>query len=196
MGLTLRAMSAAAQDDLCALVGPNCSDHLSFANDGTVTVTATDDELASNEALSLISDLAGSALLYGAFVGTEIPLEGQTIILGSGKGEFVGFNASTTPDDRPGVSYRPVVGFDGVAGVFAGAASAANFTATDDRPIHRPSILFHELAENYLRTEAKQQYREAHPGANERERRLRAQRPELNNFAFGGGPFRREVPLR
>ena len=54
-------------------------------------------------------------------------------------------------------------------------------------------MLFHELAENYFRTEKQQQYREAHPGAIERENRLRSQRPELNEYAFGAGRFRKVV---
>lgn len=192
-GLTLRAMSEAARQDLCALVGPTCDDHVSFAEDGTVTISATDEELASNEALNLLNDLAGSGRLYGAYVGTKLPLEGESVILGNGEGQFIGFNASITPDVRPGVSYKPTGGFQGVAGVFIDVESSPNVTATDGRPVHRPSMLFHELAENYLRTDEKQQYKQAHPGAIERENRLRSQRPELNKYAFGAGRFRKVI---
>jgi hypothetical protein len=189
-GLLLKAMSAEAQSDMCALVGPDCSKYLSFGDDGAVTVTATKDELAGNEALNLFNDLASSSDTYGAFVGSSLPVEGGAINLGGAKGERIAFNVSKTPDDRPGIDVRPPAGFAGVAGIFSGIESAAK--GADGRPGHRPSALFHELAENYLRTEKVQQYKEAHPGAIAREQLLRSQRPELNQYLLGAGIYSRQ----
>jgi RHS repeat-associated protein len=58
-GLILVYFSTNAKEDLCDLVGPSCADHVEFEN-SFVTVTATPEELAENEALKLLHDLAGS----------------------------------------------------------------------------------------------------------------------------------------
>jgi len=190
-GLHLKAMSDEAKTDMCALVGPDCEKHLSFADDGTVTVTATKDELAANEALSLFNDLASSELTYGAYVGGKLPTQGGFISLGGGKGELIATNVSTTPDNRIKSQQLPPAGFSGVAGVFSGLTGVAS--GMNGEPAHRPSALFHELAENYLRTEKLMQWKEAHPGAIERENLLRSQRPELNQYLLGAGTYRRVI---
>ncbi|MCZ7651661.1 MAG: RHS repeat-associated core domain-containing protein [Thermoanaerobaculia bacterium] len=186
-GLVLKAMSEQAKADMCTLVGSGCARHLSFADDGTVTVTATKDELAANEALNLFNDMASSEKTYGAYVGTALPALGGSIALGTAAGKRLTFNVSTTPDTRQAQQLLPPIGFAGVAGVFAGIADVA--TGVDSEPAHRPSALFHELAENYLRTEKMMQWKEAHPGAIERENRLRSQRPEFRHYVLGAGMY-------
>jgi hypothetical protein len=78
-----------------------------------------------------------------------------------------------------------------MSGVFSDAAKAS--TSPDGRPIHRPSLLFHELAENYLKTEKTMQYLDAHKGAIDRELIFRTQRPDLNKYALGAGPISRNA---
>lgn len=111
------------------------------------------------------------------------------MVLGGGKGEYPATNLSIIPDVRLSTQRLPPLGFSGVAAVttdLAGATSGA-----EGKPVHRPSALFHELAENYYRTEKHQQYRQAHPAATQREMRFRSQRPELNQYTLGAGPYRR-----
>jgi hypothetical protein len=190
-GLILRVLTDESKTDLCTLVGSECGELISFGEDGTVSVTATSEQLASNEALNLINDLVLSDFTFGAVVGDNLPKQGGSITLGGGRGEHIAINISITPDDRLRTQIRPPDGFDGVVGVFSNLEDVT--TGKDGRPPHRPSALFHELAENYLKTVKQQQYKDAHPGAIVREEILRSQRPELRRYLLGAGVYTRRI---
>ena len=76
--------------------------------------------------------------------------------------------------------------FDGAVGIFSVYGSIAS---QHGKRVSLSMIWFHESAENYERTESRQQYKEAHQRAIEREMRFRQQRPDLGNIANGWGRF-------
>ena len=60
-------------------------------------------------------------------------------------------------------------------------------------PASMTLLVFHELVESYHRTHEGRQYAPAHAAAIRAEERLRAQRPEFAGFAFGAGPYIRDI---
>jgi RHS repeat-associated protein len=189
-GLDLFYFSADVKADLCDLVGPSCADHLSFEN-SLITVTATAEELEANEALRLLSEFADSQKVYGVYIGEQLPVDGGHVTLGRGLGEFAAKNISENKDHRSGAPLLPPGGFSGITGISPDFEQI--MISKDGLPTHRPSALFHELAENYYRTEKMKQYRDAHALAIRDEIRLRSQRPELNHYGFGAGPYSRDT---
>lgn len=139
--------------------------------------------------MNLFNDLARSENTYGAYVGSLLPTLRGDIVLGGGPREHLAFNVSVTPDNRIKSQVLPPAGFSGVAGVFSGLTDVAS--DVNGEPAHRPSTLFHELAENYLRTEKSMQWKEAHSGAIGWENLLRSQRPELSQYLLGAGRYYR-----
>jgi hypothetical protein len=193
-GLELRAETKEAQADICALVGPDCANKVGFAGNGAVSLSATPGDLSSNAALSFLKQVVDSGNVYGAWVGTELPVKGGKVTLGSGEGERLGDNYSITDDKRIAAEDKPPDGYAGVAGVFSGIETAANVQGAGGLPVSRPLGLLHELAENFAITEGGLQYKEGHAAANRVEAQVRAQRPDLTRFALAGGPYRRTLP--
>lgn len=171
------------------MVGPTCSQHLSFDSQGKVSVKATQADLKGNEALQLINDMVSSKNVYGAWVGTRMPSGNRTMILGdrmTGTSQVLNLS-KTARTDIPVSSNSPLPpGYDGAVGIFSGYPQIA--VGADGRPVSRPLVLFHELAENYQRTEKIKQYLDSHKNAIQRESILRVQQPQLNQFTLGSGP--------
>lgn len=153
-------------------------------------MNATDDQIAGNEGLVLINDLVSSDNVYLGVVGTTMPIGTGSRTLGPGTNDYLVMNLSVTKDDRPARQLLPPAGFHGAVGIFAGISGVYG---AEGRPVHRASILFHELAENYAKTEKRQQYGPAHSDAIVREIYLRMQHPGLERFGFGAGPYVRRL---
>ncbi|MEA2238177.1 MAG: hypothetical protein QOC81_2901 [Thermoanaerobaculia bacterium] len=188
-GLTLRVMTAAAGRELCKMVGSQCADHVQIGKDGTVTVKATADELKANEALNLVNDMVQSQNKYGAWVGNSMPSGNASLPLGPQERDNTVINLSTTArTDIPSRMNLPLPpGFDGAVGIYSGFSSIA--TGKGGLPVSMSMLLFHELAENYYRTDKAKQYVESHQNAITRENLLRVQRPELNQYSHGSGVY-------
>jgi RHS repeat-associated protein len=187
-GLILHVMSQDAADDLCTLVGPDCNAYVQIADDGKVTITATAADLENNAVLDLINDMVTSPKKYGAWVGATMPSGDRMLMFGPRMGDNRVVNLSTTArtDIPPALNLPLPEGFDGAVGIYRDYASIA--VGQDGRPVSRAMLLFHEMAENYHRTEKIKQYLESHQNAITRENLLRLQRPDLDRFAPGAGP--------
>jgi RHS repeat-associated protein len=184
-GLTLYANTPEAQREMCTLVGADCSRYLAFDKDGKVAVTATEADLRNNEALNLFNDMVISNNVYGAWIGTAMPSGGKTLRFGDRTSMLRMVNASKTArtDVPASMNAQLPAGYDGAVGIFSGYAGIA--TGKDGRPVSLALSLFHELAENYHRTEKVQQYLASHANAKEREAVLRRQRPDFNQYSPG-----------
>jgi hypothetical protein len=118
-----------------------------------------------------------------------MPSGNKSLILGDRlAGTYQVVNLSKTVRiDIPLSSNRPLPsGYDGAVGIFSGYAQIA--VGADGRPVSRPLVLFHELAENYERSEKMKQYVDSHKNAVQRESILRVQQPQLNQYTLGSGP--------
>jgi len=192
-GMLFKVAGEGVQDDLCGFAGlssEQCGGLVKVAEDGTVSLNATDDQIAGNEGLVLINDLVSSDNVYLGVVGTTMPIGTGSRTLGPGTNDYLVMNLSVTKDDRPARQLLPPAGFHGAVGIFAGISGVYG---AEGRPVHRASILFHELAENYAKTEKRQQYGPAHSDAIVREIYLRMQHPGLERFGFGAGPYVRRL---
>ncbi|HET8796424.1 MAG TPA: RHS repeat-associated core domain-containing protein, partial [Thermoanaerobaculia bacterium] len=187
-GLALYANTADAQKDICTMVGQNCSQYVSFDKNGKVAITATAADLKNNEALALLNDMVSSQKTYGAWVGTQMPSGNKVLIFSDKMKDNRVVNLSTTArTDIPANLNLPLpAGYDGAVGLFSDYPKIS--VGADGRPVSRALVLFHELAENYHRTEKLQQYVASHQNAIQRESILRQQQPQLNQFTFGSGP--------
>jgi len=124
---------------------------------------AMPDEFKKYEGVKLVDNLINSKNNYLYSVGNEIPLKDK---LGN---EYIGeatpdpsnyqttiSNISTTPQwsDAPSESQLPGGGYSGIVRLAEGSWSSVNaFEPTAVVPIPRANIVFHELTENYYRTE-------------------------------------------
>lgn len=192
-GLTLYMMTADAAKDLCEFVGPDCAKFITIEQDGKVKITASEADLKANEGLNLINDMVKSSNDYGAWVGTSLPTgtNGFSYKLGDKMKSAQVVNLSTnfrTDVSKHVTQHLPANGLDGAVGLFSGYASIAASDGQGGKPVSRAMTFFHELAENYHRTEKLKQYKESHQEAITRENILRSQRTALNQFSHGSGP--------
>jgi hypothetical protein len=96
--------------------------------------------------------------------------------------------SKTARTDIPPSLNRPLPpGFDGAVGIFSGFSSIAK--SDSGKPISMAMLLFHEMAENYYRTEKAMQYKQSHQQAINEENLYRSQRPSLNSVAPGWGIY-------
>lgn len=195
-GLHLYANTVEAQKDICTLVGPDCSKHISFAKDGKVSIVATASDLQQNEVLNLVSDLVGSSKVFGAWVGTNMPSGNKTLVFGDRMKTNQIVNLSTNPrTDIPARLNLPLpAGYDGAVGVYEGYDKIS--VGGDGKPVSRALVLFHELAENYQRTEKLKQYQVSHQTAIQREYTLRQQQPQLSQYTLGAGSPRNTTTVK
>jgi hypothetical protein len=186
-GTVARALSAEAEAAILFIAGQDAS-AVSFAQDGTVSVNATADQLSANSGLAFLNDLVGAKETIGVTVGTKVNSASGDIPLTSVKSVR---NLSATPDNRAGSAQKlPPNDFEGRVGVLSTYTATRTEKSASPRPISRDLVVFHELAENYYyKTVGGLQYEPAHLEAVALEQRLRAERPGLSSFAFGGGPF-------
>ena len=103
-------------------------------------------------------------------------------------------NLSVTPDNRPGYHDKPPSGFDAfvaIGGDIESFLKEDSRISGQSRPVDLDLIGFHEMVEAYFRTHTNLQYKASHGLAIRAEQILRDERPELDDFAFGAGPYRR-----
>ena len=191
-GRVAKALTAAAREEIQAIAGGDAS-AVSFQDDGTLVVSATPEQLAANAGLAGLHSVANSEKVFGVVVGSSVDSSSGSVNLTQGEA----MNLSRTEDQRltsRGLTQRlPPEGFDGIVGVGLNADSVRT-GKVDGLPASRTLIVFHELMENFHKTAGGQQYAPAHAAASRAEEALRAERPELEAFAFGAGPYTRRLP--
>ena len=171
---------------------------VSFAEDGTFSINASKEQLAANTGLRVLSLIAGSSKRIGLTVGNNVAKQNGSIPLTL---MFPIQNLSTTADPRGNKQTLPPNGFDGIVGIFSSMAETRlenvgtkKNPVIGTRPANLGAIAFHELTENFFKTNSGLQYQPAHDLAIGAERALRRERPELESFAFGAGPFVARIP--
>jgi len=185
-GETVIVLDDQAWEALQEMLGENRG-LVSRSADGTLSVSATSEELASNEALSLVKNLETANEVYGVTVSEVMPTrEGDWSL---SENRLLAVNASVNTDTEGGQSRHilPPDRFDGVATVHPGAGTIG--TEENGSPASIANLLFHELAEVYSRTTSCQPYASAHERAINRENILRKQRPRLATKPPGYGPI-------
>ena len=142
------------------------------------------DAVKKYEGVSLVNDLITSNSKYKYTAGLQIDSKARVDIPDAGlkagdkqvlykspkssardAGDAID-NLSTTPrgDTDFKNDYLPEDGFDGSVRIAEGEFSVLNETS-GLVPTERASVVFHELKENFLRTDKKQSYNDAHKGA-------------------------------
>ena len=137
--------------DLLSLVNESNRDRVKFDNNGHVQLDLDGVNIGEDKGLSLLSDLVSSSKKYLYEASDEIKCgtieEGFATSMDDNRHGVV--NASNNGlDSRDGYTYMPRDGYDGQV------ILAASGVWTDDKGNNaRTSTLFHELAENYYRTD-------------------------------------------
>ncbi len=186
------AADEATHNDVLSIVNPQNRERVIFNSDGTVSVNLeglSEEQLQKDIGLNLINDLVQSDYRYYfevsdvAFCCTR-DMEKTVGVISNTQHKGV-LNASRFGKDyRNDHTYLPMNGFDGQVVITISGKFSLNGTDV------RKNIVFHELKENYLRTDLKMDYW----GPNGVGAHRTASRIESNAWGTPGGQANYEAP--
>jgi len=162
----------------------------------TITVNFSGIDFEKNEGASLLNDVIRSAKVYDVAIGSSVEtLGGQLSLVPTTKnGVFSGnriANLDNNPDNRllqaKKAIERPKKGVDDQIGINVDFKRKYGVSETTSQPALDYTVTFHELAEAYAKVDKNMQYGQAHNAAENREKRLREQRPYLKGHNPGTG---------
>jgi hypothetical protein len=168
-GLTVTVLNDDAARVLEGIVGEEDWSSVSIDDEGNLTIDATEEQLEGNDALYLLSQMAGADESFGVTIADELPVE-------EGGSQSIGAGASWSVSETQ-VSPSPA-GFDCLVAVrtdYEATTVEDSDTPGQNRPVSSENLMFHEAAEGYLETTHRVPYAEAHPLAIAREMHWRGQ---------------------
>jgi RHS repeat-associated protein len=184
-----------AEQQLCQLIGGDCSRISYNADTNTITVNLNGINLAQNEGASLLSDVVNSNNVYNLDLGSSMLTAGG---LRSLSGDDSVENLDNKTDWRYGKGKsgkdKPAAGIDDQIGI---NPQEAVFRDSKGNLVPLSSLIFHELAEAYAKVDEGKQYvnKNGSLGAHEavkREMKLRSQRPNMQLQGRAGDNLIRE----
>jgi RHS repeat-associated protein len=163
----------------------------------TITIDFSGIDFEENEGAKLLNDVISSTKVYDVAIGSSVKTDGGTLSLVPAfenrvfSGHVIA-NLDNNRDDRllqpKKAIERPKKGVDDQIGINFDFIRKYRVSETNLQRAVDYTVTFHELAEAYAKVDKNMQYRQAHTTAENREKRLRDQRPYLKGHNPGSGP--------
>jgi RHS repeat-associated protein len=193
--LTISGDLEEVKKQLREILGTNDAEKRINVNEqtNTITIDLSGIDLEQNEGAKLLSDVIESNKVYDVSIGPSVEtLGGQLSLVPTAKGGSSVVNLDNNPDDRLKSGKRdidkPKKGIDDQIGINFDFRHKNSESTTNLPQALDFTVTFHELAEAYAKVDGNMQYDQAHKKAEDRETKLREQRPYLKGYNPGSGP--------